>query len=261
MKTSTIFVPVLFVALLFVLILPRLTRTRSANAQILPSTSITPATLYEPRVSVRPLQASQPAPTLSAASTLDLAPGSSDLADLSAFAAPYLNGKADQVVAVSVEDRFSLPVVQQPQGQPAFVSSEHGVLTQFGLPSQYGTTGLLAHNFLSGKLFSEIQVGDIVSVVFGDGSTAHFQVDEIETYQALSPNSPYSQFIDLNSPDGQVLTSANLFNRVYTEADRVVFQTCIASNGEPSWGRLFVTATRVNLLSGIPSPDVFVSYN
>jgi len=253
MKSSSLLIPVVFLAFLFVLVLPRLLRTQTAIVQILPPTSITPAA---PRASARVFSASHSAQAADASHVSARLPE-----EVGKFAAPYLNGKPEEAVAVAVEGRFSLPVVQQPKDQPAFVSSERDVITQFSLPRQYGTTGLLAHNFLSGKLFSEIQIGDVVSVVYGDGSAAYFQVDRIESYQALSPNSPYSQFIDLNSPNGGLMTSASLFNRIYTHPDRVVFQTCIAYNGEPSWGRLFISASRISLFSQIPAPEQSVYSN
>jgi hypothetical protein len=33
-----------------------------------------------------------------------------------------------------------------------------------------------------------------------------------------------------------------MFNRAYVGENRVVFQTCLAAEGNPSWGRLFVIA-------------------
>jgi len=234
MRVSSFFIPVFFVAFLLLIILPRLLRGQSAVFQILPSTSVTPA---------------------ATGSLLSLGgPAAGTLPELKALAAPYLNGKAADAVAVSVEGRLAMPVVQQPKDQPAFVSSEGDVLTQFSLPRQYGTTGLLAHNFLSGKRFAEIQVGDVVSVVYGDGHAARFRVEKIESYQALSPTSPYSQFIDLSAPQSRRLSSADLFNRVYTQPGQLVFQTCIAADGEASWGRVFITATGIDQHFLLPTP-------
>lgn len=239
MRVSSIFVPVIFLLFLFAFILPRLLRHQSTSAQVLPPTSVTPAAAVAGERIPAGLLAVQPLPD-------------TRLPELQALAAPYLTGKAVDAVVVAVDGRFALPVVQQPKDQPAFVSSEAGVLTQFRLPNQYGTTGLLAHNFLSGRLFGEMRRGDIVSVVYGDGNAAQFRVEKIESYQALSPTSPYSQFIDLSSLEGRPMSSASLFNRVYTYPGRVVFQTCIAANNESSWGRLFITATRITQL---PAPS------
>lgn len=237
MRVSSFFLPVFFFAFLFLLVLPRLLRGQSAIVQILPPTSITPAV---------------PGSLFSLAG-----PAVSTLPELKALAAPYLNGKPADAVAVSVAGRFSLPVIQQPKDQPAFVSSDADVLTQFSLPRQYGTTGLLAHNFLSGKRFAEIQVGDVVSVVYGDGHAVRYRVEKIESYQALNPTSPYSQFIDLSVPHSRRLSSADLFNRVYTQPGQVVFQTCIAAGDEASWGRVFITATEIDQRFPLPTPTPF----
>jgi hypothetical protein len=37
------------------------------------------------------------------------------------------------------------------------------------MPSKYGVTGLLAHNYLSGRHFFGLEIGDIVQLVYGDG--------------------------------------------------------------------------------------------
>ncbi len=76
-----------------------------------------------------------------------------------------------------------------------------GELTQFRMASNYGNVGLLAHNHLSGKLFSDIAVGQEIRLVYGDGSVEYFVVTEVLRYQALQPNSPWSNFRDLETDD------------------------------------------------------------
>ena len=61
--------------------------------------------------------------------------------------------------------------------------------------------GMLAHNYLAGRYFFDVNVGDIVQLVFGDGDYQDFEVVEIQSYQALQPNNPRSEFIDLVSGD------------------------------------------------------------
>jgi len=91
---------------------------------------------------------------------------------------------------------------------------------------------------------------------------AHFRVTRLDRFQALSPNSPFSQFIDTDDASGQVLSSADLFSRVYTTSGSLVFQTCIQEGDEPSWGRLFVTAEPVSdLQTGLPHVGQFISDN
>ena len=76
-------------------------------------------------------------------------------------------------------------VVQQPAGDPAFISSKRDLLTQFQQASQLGSTGVLAHNFLAGAQFSEIKPGQVIYLIYGDGRTAVFVVRD-----ALSLSGP-----------------------------------------------------------------------
>ena len=103
-----------------------------------------------------------------------------------------------------------------------------------------GNHGLLAHNYLAGRYFFNIQVGDIVTLVFGDGYYEDFEVTSINEYQALQPDSPYSEFIDLGS--GEQLTATNLFMEVYMGDFHTTLQTCIANGAETEWGRRFTLA-------------------
>lgn len=150
------------------------------------------------------------------------------------------NGEAGVLRGVYVPDVLALPVVQQPAKKPYYVSNRDGQITQFSLASQYGNTGLLAHNTLSGKLFSQLAIGQEVRLVYGDGKVEYFVIAQSLRFQALQPESVSSSFQNLDR--SETLTSGEMFNRAYTGERRVVFQTCIAAEGNPSWGRLFVIA-------------------
>ena len=143
---------------------------------------------------------------------------------------------------VYVENTLALPGVQQPEGNATYVSTRNGEITQFSTPSQYGNIGLLAHNYLAGKSFLELTVGQEVRLVFDDGQTEDFIVSEILRYQALEPNSTYSSFKNLDNKN-EVLSAGEMFNRVYVGEHHITFQTCIRANGDSSWGRLFIVAT------------------
>jgi hypothetical protein len=164
---------------------------------------------------------------------------------LEAFASSVAGGMPGEVVGVYVLGVLALPVMQQPVGQAAYVSDKNEMITQFSMPMRYASTGLLAHNYLSGKRFFDLSIGQDVVIIHGDGHRDLFRINQIQEYQALTPNSPYSRFIDLDDPTQTVLTSTELFNRVYTTADQVVFQTCIEAFGDLSWGRIFVIADRI----------------
>ncbi len=145
------------------------------------------------------------------------------------------------VSTVAVDDALVFPVVHQPDGEPNYVSTNSNELTLFSSASQYGNIGLLAHNYLSGKSFSRLSVGQEIRLVYEDGQTEYFVVSEILQYQALDPENPFSSFQNLNNKN-EVLTAQQMFERVYEGNRHLTFQTCIAKYGESSWGRLFVVA-------------------
>ncbi len=137
---------------------------------------------------------------------------------------------------------LALPVIQQPADKPYYVSNRNGEITQFSITAQYGNVGLLAHNTLSGKLFSGLAVDQEVRLVYGDGRVEYFVIDQVLRFQALKPGSVSSSFRNLGR--NEVLSAGEMFNRAYVGDSRVVFQTCIAANGISTWGRLFVVAIR-----------------
>ena len=168
------------------------------------------------------------------------AEGTQTLPNFFDFSNSVQNGRADHVRGVYVPNVFALPVTQQPSGSPGFVSSENDLVTQFRMANTYGNVGLLAHNHLAGQQFFNLEVGDEVRLVNGDGTVEYFVVSEVLSFQALQPSSPYSSFRNLENE--QVLTVEQMFKKVYLGDRHVTFQTCIEKDGELSWGRLFVIA-------------------
>jgi hypothetical protein len=162
------------------------------------------------------------------------------LPSLETFVEQVGNGQPDELRGVYIAGFLAAPIVQQPVGMDDFVSPWQNYVTQFGMASKYGSTGLLAHNFLAGEKFDLLQEGHEIHLVFGDGRVDTLVVLEILRFQAIDPASTSSTFIDLKT-HGR-LNYADLFARVYNRPGQVVFQTCIEQNGEPSWGRLFVIA-------------------
>jgi len=173
-------------------------------------------------------------------STMAMGNGTALLPDFTVFSHAVQNGKADALRGVYVSNVLALPIVQQPSGNTGYVSSNDGQATQFAMASQFGNVGLLAHNYLSGKSFSQIAVGQEVRLIYGDGRVEYFIVTEILQYQALQPNSPWSSFRGLN--ENTILNAEQMFKRVYAGDRHVTFQTCIQAEGISSWGRLFVVA-------------------
>ncbi|MGZ9222447.1 MAG: hypothetical protein ACXW4Q_10090 [Anaerolineales bacterium] len=175
-----------------------------------------------------------PTPTLAEGSEVAL-PNFTD------FSRTVQNDEAGVLRGVYVADTFALPVVQQPSGSPGYVSNYDGQLTQFAMAAQFGNLGLLAHNHLAGKSFSQLAVGQEVRLVYGNGRVEYFVITEILQYQALQPTSMLSAFRDLVTD--KTITANQLFERVYKGKHHVTFQTCIEANGNLSWGRLFIVAT------------------
>ncbi len=167
--------------------------------------------------------------------------------DLASFIETVKNGNKKTITGLYVAGVIAAPVVQQPSDKPGFVSTEEGKLTEFRMARQYGSRAMLAHNYLEGSQFFDLKVDQIVSIVRGDGSTESYRIVDIQKYQALSPNSPYSNFVDLAHPEKEQLSVVDLFNNIYAVKDRLILQTCIEAEGEPSWGRLFVIAVPVDL--------------
>lgn len=160
--------------------------------------------------------------------------------NLAQFIDQVQNGSTDQITGLYVENLFSYPVIQQPSGQPAYVAPIDNLVTQFSMASSYGSLGFLAHNTMAGKIFPEIINGDIISVVYGDGQFERYQVIQMRSLQAVDPNNPYSSFIDL--ANNQALSGEDVFYQTYGVSNQLILQTCIAAQGNDSWGRLFVIA-------------------
>ena len=160
------------------------------------------------------------------------------------FAATVKSGQPGQVVGVYVPKVLALRVAQQPANNPAYVTRTRDYATQFSLAAKYGTTALLAHNYLSGALFFNLSAGQEVDIIYGDGAIRRYRISTLRHFQALSPADLYSDFVDLDNGGAQ-LSTPDLFYQIYAGGDRVVFQTCIKAQGNASWGRLFVIATPI----------------
>ena len=151
--------------------------------------------------------------------------------------------KSTTATTVDAAGIFSLIVVQQPKSKAGYVSEEPEKLTQFSMATKYGSQGFLAHNYLAGAYFSSLTVGSQITVTYADGSKQTFQVQEIRSFQATSPTSATSSFIDLAT--NKKLTATQLFMQTYGVKGNLILQTCIAKDNQSSWGRLFVIASPV----------------
>jgi hypothetical protein len=146
----------------------------------------------------------------------------------------------NDLAGVYVDDVLALPVVQQPKGDNLYVSRLMGNVTQFQSAASHGVTGLLAHNYLSGDLFYGMELGQVVNLIYGDGRVKHYIIDDIQSYEKLEGDFYTSNYMNLET--GEVLTTPDLFQLMYTGDDKVTFQTCIKNGSDWSWGRIFIVA-------------------
>jgi len=144
-------------------------------------------------------------------------------------------------INVSIPLLFSYRVIQQPRNDAGFVSLEGQRVTEFGQAFQSGSRGLLADNKLAGSIFSSVGLGNIITVDYADNTHEDFVVTRLRHFQALSPTSPYSNFIDLAT--GDFYTTRDLFDATYGLKGILILQTCIAKDNEWAWGRMFIVGT------------------
>jgi hypothetical protein len=160
--------------------------------------------------------------------------------DYLSFVESVWNGQKGLLRGVYVPGVFAIPIVQQPVGNPGFVSPNLDEITQFSMAADAGNVGLLAHNYLSGKSFTNLNPGQEVRLIYGDGAVEYFIVDYILEYQALEPYNPSGDFRDLETD--VTISAEQLFHKVYRGKRHVTFQTCMEANGNSSWGRIFIIA-------------------
>jgi hypothetical protein len=176
--------------------------------------------------------------------------GTTALPALPDFSLSIRNGDGTMLRGAYADNLFALPIVQQPDYNAGYVSTAANTLTEFSMASEVGNVGLLAHNYRSGQYFNQLLPGRKMQLVYGDGHIEYFVVAHVYRYQASSPFSVTSDFVDLDTHE--YLTATALFAKVYKGPRHVTFQTCINRDGNSSWGRLFVIATPELLFSKTP---------
>lgn len=156
-----------------------------------------------------------------------------------AFARSIARGSPEAIRGLYVDRLFALPVIQQPNANPAYVSAQEGVVTLFSLAARHGVSGFLAHSYLSGRLFYDVPMGAKMWVVRGDGSFSSYRAATRAWFQKLSPYDSHSDYLDQKTRE--VLTTGQLFERFYT-GKHLTLQTCVESGSIPTWGLMFVIA-------------------
>jgi hypothetical protein len=212
-----------------------------ATATALPDAAIVP-------VDARPLTATAELMTLALTPTL-IAPTqpnseTTSLPSLEEFTHQVSDGQGTLVRGLYVPKVMAIRIVPQPQGDPGFISAEDGTATLFQTAAFFGVTGLLAHNFLSGKEFFRLNLGQELNVVYGDGHILHFRVSQIDDFQRLSSNDLRSNFTELSS--GLEKTADQVFADFYQGSPHLTLQTCIERDDDWSWGVRFIKAYPTN---------------
>jgi hypothetical protein len=150
------------------------------------------------------------------------------------------NEQATEIVALNAPGAFAHPVVPQPRGNHLYVSDDPEALTQFQLATKRGSVGILAHNYLAGEHFFRLKEGNLIYLIYGDGSTDVYRITEIEDFQALS----LYLYRDLGSDRNY--SDVSLFEKIYSgDGEKLVLQTCIKQGASLAWGRRFVIAQRI----------------
>lgn len=160
---------------------------------------------------------------------------------LDQFVQVVRDGQANALKGVYAKDIFALQVLPADPNDPLNVTIRPGAVTNSCGVRHCPSIGLLAHNLLAGAMFLRLSPEQEVDLVYGNGSVRRYSIVGIRQFQALSPQDPYSSFVDLEAP-GRVLSSTEVFGQTFGAPDRVVLQTCITANGDLTWGRLDVIA-------------------
>lgn len=152
------------------------------------------------------------------------------------------SGETNRII---INNQLSFLLQEQPKNQNGFVSSDPTSLTRFSMPERFGAYGILAHNYLAGNHFFELELDDEI-LILQDGSRKAFRISQKHEFQALNPHSIHSDFLDLET--GEKLNVNQLFLKMYGEEGYLTLQTCIEKDGNYEWGRLFLIAEPVELL-------------
>jgi hypothetical protein len=136
---------------------------------------------------------------------------------------------------------YVFTIVQQPQGNPLYVSPDAGVVTQHSgiycggkdIPAY----GFLAHGEQAGQYFGELQKDDLIAVKF-EAKVLYFRVSEVRRYYALDPYKNTSPLKNIETGITE-MDAYKLGGQIYCNpARRLVLQTCF----DGVKGRMFIIA-------------------
>jgi hypothetical protein len=99
--------------------------------------------------------------------------------------------------------------------------------------SWQGGTLIYAHNYLSGVEFYNLEIGEIVTAYYSDGSTKEFQVIKKDAYAFGNSDDKLEMRVDQ-----QWIEMGKVIN-MYSAPDSITLFTCYPEDGQTT-GRLFV---------------------
>jgi hypothetical protein len=161
-------------------------------------------------------------------------------------AIPELDCNTDSLIAerIVAAGLFTLPIIQQPAGRGEFVSTRMDMVTQYRQPGEEGVTGLLAHNYLSGQQFYQLEIGQELQVMYTNNQSQRYRITRIEKYRKIDANSLSSDLVDLSTE--RRMTSGQVYDQVYTGRHHLTLQTCLEGNGRLNYGLTFIIAEPIN---------------
>ena len=168
------------------------------------------------------------------------------------FSSPQMS-RAEFIRSVSNGDPFSLTglwlpgiaglnVESQPAGEYSYITELPTTVNRFQLADSYGSIGLLAHAHHAGAYFHQLVNEQSITLIYGDGTTVDYLIQDILEYRATDPLDPFTDFMD--SGDTRVIQK-DLFSSIYSKPGRLILQTCIIRGSENMWGRKFIIAEPV----------------
>lgn len=160
---------------------------------------------------------------------------------LADFIEEVSNGDKTAIVGIYAPYTLALPVVDQPADNSGFIAVDNNVVTRYQLADEAGSIGMLAHYEYAGKSFYRLKEGQVISLVYGDGHTRSYSVKQVVYFQAKDPAVASTDFISLDLKR-QEFTQSELFDFIYRQPNRLVLQTCLATEDTLTWGRMFVIA-------------------
>jgi hypothetical protein len=247
-KPGYIFTAVLAVCIILAIFLPQLGSTNLAASPDAPAPLTSAA---DQQAAPLPIETAVPitpdiknlVTTLAKNSAVDLPPDADD--GLREFVSSVRSSDSGKIVGVYVPGLFGMPVTTQPDNDDNFISTDDNVLTQYARPARFGVIAMLAHNYLnSGRSLLKLRPSQGILIVYGDGKIVRYKITSVQYFEALDPHDVRSEFRDLNGPGGAIIGYDQLFEKIYTQSDHLVFQTCLEANGELSWGRVFISAEK-----------------